>query len=283
MKSIIDKINQPDGKLPANETASETLARMLNAGRPHREYDWNPPGTNITIPIRIQVLSMLEESQAKMNAKRKLDRIGYERTSDNDPVFADETAVQILWMAIRDTNPEESANGKSINYAPAFKTVDEIRELTPDQVVSLFNLYLAVQAEFGETDMTIFVRENLDEWIDMIGKGVDATPFLALSQLPSPDLVQLSLALAEHLYEVRSQYLNSPVTSESDQKKSATENGSSTEDASNTPKVLNRKQAREQVSKKQTGNSKKSKTSKPDLQPIDMEAAAEIARTLNKK
>lgn len=149
--------------------------------RPHRLVDVPRfvPGTKTPVG-QVVMWPLTQEEQMACNAeaerftrvllkdptKRDQANLGYEHT------YGNESAIQILWRSCRHAQNLER---------PAFPSPSLMRStFTSDEVSSLFESYLTVQAELGPivADMT---PEMAEAWIERLAEGGSALPLALLS------------------------------------------------------------------------------------------------------
>ena len=271
--SLRNRAKAADPKPPKDEQPSQLFARLTQRGKPSEVVEFKPTPTE-SYPIRIQLLSMGEQEACKVAALQKCREKGIPVDGDlsSNELYQDAVALEVLRMSVRETELTDTGF-----YRPAFASADQIRaNLTPDEVVQLFNLYTLTQARFGMSDQAIMVKENFEAWVRAIAEGADYFP---LARLPLPILVEVISGMAKELVNIwDSPALNLLNTSESIPQKLDTENSLSIEAASDGSQIT-KAQAFKMVQKElQT-----KPIEQPPADPISKDEALEQAKKLKNK
>lgn len=199
---------------PEDVSPSELWMALTSAPRPSKVVPF--PG----LPqhkIRVQVLRLDEHEACRLQALHRLKEKKFNPGEVPDEVYSDSVAVEVLARALVNVDPVERPDNTVI-YWPLAPSADALRRaFTADQLVSLFNLYLAVQHEFGPTERSVATKEELDAWIKRLSEAEDIVP---LGSCTWPQLAELSFLLARRASQLsellESRSTTSPRTSESD-------------------------------------------------------------------
>lgn len=187
---------------PPADVSAKDLFLKLSEPKPSEVVDFprkNHAGKPVA-QIRIQVLSMKEHEQARVEAHRKLkSRYALKEDDMNGltmrEVHGDAVAREVLATACRMVEAiegtEESDTG--VRYPRAFRDAEQINdELTANEILILFNSYLQVQEKYGPFETQIETAEDVNKWIQRLEEGGSELPLLALSL---PQLVRLTSLL----------------------------------------------------------------------------------------
>ncbi|UOF77310.1 hypothetical protein [Caudoviricetes sp.] len=207
---------------PTDVSAKDTFL-ILSTPKPGEEFDF-PRKDHKGRPvarIRIQVLSMKEHEQARVEAHRKLKTKYLLKEEDMNgitmrEVHGDAVAREVLATACRRTEPIEGTENseRGVQYPRAFRDAEQINdELTSNEILTLFHAYLLVQEKYAPFETQQENAEDVNRWIQRLEEGGDALPLLSLSL---PQLARLTFSLAERtssLYRALStQWENLPDT-----------------------------------------------------------------------
>ena len=166
---------------PENIEPSALWLALTAVPRPHRVVDLPRafPGTGKSVgQIALWPLTQEEQMICTAEADRFVKGILKDSQKKDEAnlgyahLFANETAVQVLFRACRDaSNPPESLK------ASAFPSTKGLRhEFTADEISTLFEMYITVQLEVGP--VTAFMTDDeMEAWIRRIEEGGSALPF----------------------------------------------------------------------------------------------------------
>jgi hypothetical protein len=185
----------PPKDVPASELFQKLLERpepSVVVDFPRKNEDGKPVGQ-----VRIRVLRMEEHDEARISAIDALKKRGV-MTSDvaYESLLGDGAARELLARAcLTDkaaTGTDDSETGPL--YGRIFRTAADVNKLTADEVSVLFGYYLQVQKRFGPYEASFQDPQEVNAWVQRLVEGAAAYP---LSALPSPDVQELTLCLAQ--------------------------------------------------------------------------------------
>ncbi len=192
---------------PPEDTSAKELFLQLSEPKPGDDFDF-PRKTSAGKPvtrIRIQVLSMKEHEQARIEAHKKLKSKYLLKEDDMNgitmrEVHGDAVAREVLAAACRKTVPFEGSaeSERGPQYPRAFRDAEHIsEELTANEVLILFHAYLLVQEKYGPFEVQQETAEDVNQWIRRLEEGGSELPLLSLSL---PQLARLTSSLGERIY-----------------------------------------------------------------------------------
>jgi hypothetical protein len=192
---------------PPADVSAKDLFLVLNTPKPGEDFDV-PRKDHKGRPvarIRIQVLSMKEHEQARVEAHRKLKAKYLLKEEDMNgitmrEVHGDAVAREVLAAACRRTEAiegtEQSERGPQ--YPRAFRDAEQINdELTGNEILTLFHAYLLVQEKYAPFETEAETAEDVNRWIQRLGEGGSELPLLSQSL---PRLVRLTSSLGARTY-----------------------------------------------------------------------------------
>lgn len=181
-------VQQTDTREP-----SELLSVFLSAERPHEVLPWIRCGSDgkPAGEFRMQVLKQREVDQCKVDAERYVRHMVGESSKEFSSeawrdMYQDALCSELLYHACRHVDDAEKR---------LFGSPDDIRELTADEVVSLYNSYEQIQFRFGPL-FRLLTDEQIEWWIEALSRGAESIPF---GQLSHGQLVQLIVSLGVRL------------------------------------------------------------------------------------
>lgn len=209
---------------PPAEFSPSELWEKLSEARPSEVIDF--PRKDATGKplgrVRVQVLRLEDHNAARMRAhealKRQQSGMGGKALDASDfaspnvnETLADMTAVELLQMACLHEKSASSDPARPF-YPFLFRDAADIRaKLSADEVVTLFNAYVLVQAKFGPYERNAGTKEDQDAWIARLA----ADPLVTVS-MSLPQLVEVSTSAAARLCSIsgilRSQWQDLPPT-----------------------------------------------------------------------
>jgi len=183
---------------PKDVPASELFLKLMESPAPseivdlpRRDKEGNPVGR-----IRIRVLSMLDHDRARVEAHKRVKRLGI-ATEDMSAelikeVLGDAAAKEILAMACMTEGEDGALSGR------VFRNADDVEKLPADEVAALFNAYMIIQHKYGPLEHLISTPEELNAWIKRLGEGAASVSPLHLFTLPA--LAELASSLGARTY-----------------------------------------------------------------------------------
>ena len=181
----------------------------MEAPRPSEVIDWPrkvDAGDGRMVPlarVRVRVLNQRDIDEARLRAhvwlkeKRRMKAEDMHTLGVRE-VLADATAREVLCRAIVMENPIEGTEETGYpRYARIFTQAEQLEDLTPDELVCLFNAYQLTQEKYGPYEGNLVDETEVSAWIERLAKGAALSP-LALAS--SPQLARLSTSLAERAY-----------------------------------------------------------------------------------
>ena len=191
---------------PPADVSAKDLFLNLSAPKPSEEFDFprkNHAGKPVA-RIRVQVLSMREHEQARIDAHRKLKAKYLLKEEDMNgitmrEVHGDAVAREVLACACRQVaaidGTEESERGAQ--YPRAFRDAEQINdELTSNEILTLFHAYLLVQEKYAPFETQSETEEEVNQWIRRLEEGGAELPLLSLSL---PQLARLTSSLGARI------------------------------------------------------------------------------------
>jgi hypothetical protein len=188
----------PPTDVPASELFQRLSQRLPSevVAFPRRTPDGKPVGK-----LRIQVLPIDQINHArarginKARERYKLDREDRESTYGQGLV-SDCILAEVLAACCR--SEANHGNDEKEFYPLIFQSADQVNEtLSPDEMGTLYNLYLQVQAKYGPSEKTIQTEEELSAWIKRLVEGAAEFPLQQLSSVHWDDVASL---LAQRAY-----------------------------------------------------------------------------------
>ena len=187
---------------PADVSAKELFLK-LSEPKPSDVIDF-PRKTHSGKPvaqIRVQVLSMREHEQARVEAHRRLRSKYLLKEEDMNgitmrEVHGDAVARELLASACRLVDPIEGTQDseRGAQYPRAFRDAEQINdELTANEILILFNAYLLVQDKYGPFETQTETADDVNRWVQRLEEGGAELPLLSLSL---PHLVTVTSSLA---------------------------------------------------------------------------------------
>jgi hypothetical protein len=197
---------------PKDIPASELFLKLCEIPRPSEVVDFprvDPDTGKPVCKIRIQVLTMVQHDEARIRAFKKLKK-GRELSAEDmessllREVCGDRVAREVLAMSCLHEKPiKGTVEAGSPRYGKFFNNVDELDNLTADELMVLFSTYEIVQHRFGPNRRTIDSDEELNAWIERLKDGASVYPLAGQSwhQLANLcfSLVERVSALSGHL------------------------------------------------------------------------------------
>lgn len=143
--------------------------------------------------VRIQVLSMTDHDDARLDANEKLKK----KVSKEDrglptieAVAGDLVARELLAKACR-IEEDRGEPGKPY-YPRVFPNAESIGQaLTADETAVLFAAYMQAQHKWGPFEKTVQTEEELSQWIKRLVEGAREFPLSRLSSVHWAELVSL--------------------------------------------------------------------------------------------
>jgi hypothetical protein len=161
---------------------------------PRKDEHGKPIGS-----VRIQVLSMTDHDDARLDANEKLKKkVGKEDRGlpTIEAVAGDLVARELLAKACR-IEEDRGEPGKPF-YPRIFPSAEAIGQaLTADETAVLFSAYLQAQNKWGPFEKTVQTEEELSQWIKRLVEGAREFP---LSQISSVHWAELASLLAQRAY-----------------------------------------------------------------------------------
>jgi hypothetical protein len=203
--SILDRLAQIEKKEIKEEkkhsdiNVPEDAYDRVSALSPHDivKWEWR---TGEYIDIRVEVLSYKKHQQIRLNAAAECKKLGLsEGSSLYDLTFNQEISCSILYFALKNPTQDGKVYDGNI-YEPAFSSVDKIKELTPTDIEKLLLLYETVRDKFTISNEVLFIKENMDAWIEKIALAGENDARAMLSFLSAADLVGLNQILCNVIW-----------------------------------------------------------------------------------
>lgn len=182
-----------NGPPPASEVARSTLvARLLDRPRPHRkglpfprvDDDGQPLGR-----FAVWVLTQEEVDLCRADAEKYASALCKHADKDDAPnqeawraIYMSALPVEVLARVLRD-NDDLSV--------PLFRSPEEVRQLSDDEVVHLFEAYTALQQTTSPLMRTL-TEDEVEQWIEALAEGANEYPLELCSR---GQLVVLVLSL----------------------------------------------------------------------------------------
>lgn len=191
---------------PQDVAASELFVKLSSEVRPSEVVDFprkNAKGQTVG-KLRIQVLNMEEHDEARLNAERWLIREkGVAKEDLQNPasqeVLGDRIAREVLAKSCVSVEPIEGSEHTpgGVKYHRIFFTPDQLGQLRPDELNTLFVMYKMVQRKFGPYEGNLENDEQVTAWERRLAEGASAVPLGRLDWHQSAELITL---LAERSY-----------------------------------------------------------------------------------
>lgn len=184
-------------KRTEEEVKSEILDNVfqkITADIQFENLDWEY-STGKKIPVRIEILSVKQHSDARLAARQKTLEKGIEE--DTDVYYTEmsqELGIEIIKKAIKETKP--NSDGK---YPPAFIFEENIKSLTPTQIDSLLNLYEVARIKNSISEEVLLITDNFESWVKVISEAAEIDKKKHISLLSLADLVELNIMMCDIL------------------------------------------------------------------------------------
>ena len=188
---------------PPTDISAKELFLELSTPKPGEDFDFprkNASGKPVA-RLRIQVLSMKEHEQARVDAHKKLKAKYLLKEEDMNgitmrEVHGDAVAREVLAAACRRTDPTEGSeqSDTGVSYPRAFRDADHINDsLTSNEILTLFHAYLLVQEKYAPFETSAETAEDLNRWVQRLEEGGSELPLLSQSL---PQLARLTFSLS---------------------------------------------------------------------------------------